>query len=380
MSDFTIEILDGVRAVDAASWDALVGDDDPFVEHAFLATLEESGSVGEGTGWQPLPLLVRRGEALVGALPLYVKQHSWGEYTFDFAWANAAHRAGIAYYPKLVAMAPMTPATGQRLLIAEGEDRAEVARALTGGLVEICERAETSSAHLLYLTPEERELLVDTGAYVPRLNLQFHYTRQDETCFDDLLARFRSSARKKVRRERRLVAESGLRIETKDAEALTAEDWRALDRFYRDTCWRKGSQPYLTRAFFELAPERLPRAVGVIAYDGDTPVAGSLSFEKGAHLYGRYWGCRADHDMLHFELCYYRLLDRAIERGMARFEAGAQGHHKLQRGLLPTPIHSAHYVRDPRLRRAVEEHVPHEAFAIQREIEALMKETPFKRG
>jgi hypothetical protein len=379
-----VEIADGVRSVPADAWNALVGDDDPFAEHAFLAALEESGSVGPRTGWQPVPLLVWSdaeddARVLVGALPLYLKQHSWGEYTFDFAWANAAHRIGIEYYPKLVSMAPMTPATGRRLLFRPGVDKPSITHAMVAGMLEVCERADASSIHLLYLTLEERDLLVETGAFLPRLNLQFHYTRQDETHFDDLLARFRSSARKKVRRERRVVAETNLRIETKAADALTRSDWEALYGFYRDTCMRKGSEPYLTHVFFEQGAS-LPRAVGVLAYDGDRPVAGSLSFEKGAHLYGRYWGCRQDHEMLHFELCYYRLLERAIEAGQTRFEAGAQGHHKLQRGLLPVGVHSVHHVRDPRLHHAVADYLPREAFGVQREIAMLMEETPFKRG
>ncbi len=382
-------MVQGLSEVDAAEWDALVGEDDPFAEHAFLHTLEESGSVGERAGWLPLHLVVREHGALVGALPLYLKAHSYGEYVFDWGWADAAAHMGEPYYPKLVSMAPLTPATGRRLLLHPRADAPEVTRALVAGLREVAERTEASSIHLLYLTPEERDALIDAScdvfgeetALTPRVSMQYHWHARGDASFDEFLSRFRASERKKVRKERRAVADAGLTIHTRPGAELDARDWELLRRFYRDTCRRKGSPAYLTSRFFELAPTRLSHlALAVFAFHGDEPVAATLSFEKGRHLYGRYWGCRDDHEMLHFELCYYRLIERAIARGVTRFEAGAQGGHKLKRGLLPAEVHSAHWIRHPHLRFAVNDFLAREAMQVRRHIEELTEHGPFHRA
>ena len=375
-----IELRGSLDGIDADAWDQLAGDDDPFVEHAFLRALETSGSVGPEAGWQPVHVTVWREEQLVGALPLYAKDNSWGEYIFDFAWAHAAAQAGLSYYPKLVSMAPFTPATGQRLLVAPGQAYDEVVALLLAGARAAADEVEASSIHLLFLTDDEREAVLPYELR-PRLSMQYHWENEDYETFDDYLAKFRSSKRKQLRKERRRVAESPLDIAVKQGPELTDRDWEALVRFYRVNCLRHGSYPYLTPRFFEHIREtHAHRVVAAIAYRDDEPVASSLNFEKGGRLYGRYWGCREEHDFLHFELCYYQLIERAIERGLDHFEAGAQGRHKLKRGLMPTGIHSAHWIRDPRLSRAVMDFLPAEAMEVRAQIEMLAEESPFHRS
>lgn len=378
-----IEIGESLAGIDAARWDALTGDDDPFVEHAFLRALETSESVGVEAGWQPLHVTLWRDATMVGALPLYAKDHSWGEFIFDFAWAHAAERAGISYYPKLVSMAPFTPATGTRLLVLPGEDTEAVSSALIAGAQHVADELDASSLHLLFLTASERASATAAGLR-PRLGYQFHWHAEGDASFDDFLARFRADKRKQVKKERRRVAESGLGVEVKEGPELSDADWAALARFYREGVCRHGSYPYLTPAFFDaLRATFAHRVVAFLAYEDRTPVAASLCFEKGAHLYGRYWGTRdASHEQgfLHFELCYYRPIERAIERGLRRFEAGAQGLHKMKRGMLPSEVHSAHWVRDPRLAAAIDEHLPMEAGQVRAEMARLSEGSPFHRG
>lgn len=375
-----VELIGGVEAVSALEWDRLTGDDDPFVEHAFLHALEASRSVGRGTGWHPTHVVARDDQGLVGALPLYAKQHSYGEYIFDFGWARAAERAGIAYYPKLVAMVPFTPATGQRILHRKGADLGEVTRALAQGIAEAEERFRASSTHVLFASEPERDALVREAGMLPRLTLQFHWHNAGYADFEQYLARFRSALRKQVRKERREVQSHGVEIKVLEGAELTARDRKALEAFYFDTCHKRGSGPYLTAAFFDhLTTSLASRVVAVLAYKNGEPIAGTLNFQKGKHLYGRYWGCNEELSSLHFECCYYRLIERAIAQGLARFEAGAQGTHKLRRGLLPVPIHSAHALRDPRLSAAVEEFLGLEALDLKRELAALTEHGPFHR-
>jgi len=375
-----IDFASQLAEVSAQEWDALVGEDDPFVEHAFLLALENSGSVGRGTGWQPMHVLARDGGRLVAALPLYVKQHSYGEYVFDFGWAQAALRAGIRYYPKLVAMVPFTPATGRRFLIAPGVDEATAVRALLDGALRALEKTRASTIHLHFMNPHEAELVRADGRFLPRSSTQFHWKNQGYTTFDDHLATFRSVVRKEVKKERRRVAEAGIEVEAIEGSQLTAEHWSALSGFYFDTCNAHGSGPYLTPEFFDvISKTHAQRVIAMIARHEGRIVAGTLNFEKGRHLYGRYWGSVERHDSLHFELCYHRLIERAIARGCSRFEAGAQGMHKLRRGLLPTEIHNACYVADPRLRAAVADFLEREAENVQYELAELKHHGPSHR-
>ncbi len=376
-----IQVLSDLEEVPPDAWNALTGGDDPFCEHGFLSALERSGSVGAKSGWDPLHVTVWREGRLIAGLPLYLKDHSYGEYIFDWAWADAAMRVGERYYPKLVSMIPVTPATGRRLLYAEGEDPDMMAALLLEGALVVARKTNASSLHLLFVTEDEKDRLSGRGEMLPRLTHQYHWHNQGWGSFDEFLGSFRSSMRKQVKRERRKVAETGLRIETKTGPELTDEDWAVLPQFYRDTCRRKGSYPYLTKSFFsELQRSALERVVCVLAYDGGRPVAATLNFEKGGHLYGRYWGCLDDYEMLHFELCYYRLIERAIEKRMTRFEAGAQGTHKLRRGLVPSEIHSVHWLRHPVLADAVADYLPREAASVREQIDELALHGPFRRG
>ncbi len=383
-----VKWLAGVGEVDAADWDALSGDNDPFSEHAFLAALEDSGSVGGGSGWTPLHVAAFAGDALVGVLPLYVKAHSYGEYIFDFAWANASQRIGARYYPKLVGMTPLTPATGTRWLVHPEAARSEVVGALLDGALAACDEVGASSVHLNFLSEAEADEVQTlrgppSGSerpYLPRVTHQFHWHNEGYADFDAFLARFRSSMRKKLRKERRVVAESGLDVGVVTGDQLSPEDWGRIRGFYHDTCWRKGSEPYLTNAFFDrIAVTFAARVVVGYARSNGSLVAASLNFEKGSHLYGRYWGCDESHEMLHFELCYYQLIERAIARGYTRFEAGAQGTHKLRRGLMPSEIHSAHFLAHPVLRDAVADYLPREAEGTRHEMRALAEHGPFRR-
>ena len=382
MGALEVELLRDIGAVAAADWDALAGQDDPFIEHAFLHALEQSGSVGRDTGWAPLHVVVRDGGRLVGALPLYVKHHSYGEYIFDWAWAGAAERAGLRYYPKLVSMVPFTPATGQHVLLAEGADRNTVMRQLLAGVNEAAARVSASSVHWLFLDPSERDLLLDAaGTLMPRETLQYHWHNDGYTSFEDYLGHFRSALRKQVRRERREAVATGLELRLLTGPELGDVEWQALYAFYRDTCHKRGSGPYLTKRFFELLrTTHAQRVVAVLALRAGKPIAGTLSFQKGAHLYGRYWGCLEDYPALHFECCYYQLIEHAIVKGMRRFEAGAQGSHKLRRGLLPATIHSLHEIAHPGLRTAIEDYLPREIAAHRRELLELAEHGPFRKA
>jgi uncharacterized protein len=374
--------------VGAEEWDTLAGDGDPFLEHAFLAALEASGSVGKRAGCVPRLVLARdEAKRLVGAVPLYLKTNSYGEFIFDWSWANAAHRAGLRYYPKLVAGIPFTPVTGHRLPIAartEDESGAITAELLRG-VRSVAEDERVSSIHFLFCTADEKRLLAGQQ-YLPRLSMQFHWhNRHFENpsqppfeSFDDFLATFRSRNRKQVRKERQVAAGHGLTFRTVTGAELEAREWQALRELYLANVVRHYGTAYLTDAFFEVAKDTLGhRLVATLAYRGTTAIAGTINFEKGEHLYGRYWGCLEDLPMLHFELCYYRLIDRAIERRYTLFEAGAQGEHKLKRGLAPAYTHSAHWIRYPALAEAIAEYVRSEEEAVEEQVRLYAEHAPF---
>lgn len=376
-----LEILTSISRVGAGEWDGLTGDDDPFLEHAFLNALELSESVSAAAGCVPRLVLARDGGRLVGAVPLYLKTNSYGEFIFDWAWADAAQRAGIRYYPKLVAAVPFTPATGQRLLIAPGADAAAVARHLLRGVDQVAADERASSVHFLFCTEAEKLSLAD-ARYAPRLSMQFHWENRRPgpfADFDDYLSIFRSRNRKQVRKERAAAAAHGLTFRTATGSELGDEDWAALQQFYSANVARHHGIEYLQPAFFEVVRQTLPhRLVATLAYRAGTPVAGTVNFERGRHLYGRYWGCLEEYQMLHFELCYYRLIERAIERGYTRFEAGAQGEHKLKRGLLPSFTHSAHWIRHPQLGAAVRDYVLAEEPSVRKRATLYAAHSPFR--
>ncbi len=375
-SEWTIRLSTSVAALDKADWDACAGADNPFVSHDFLSALEDSGSVGEGTGWQPTPITVEDAQGrLLAAAPAYLKHHSQGEYVFDHAWADAWERAGGNYYPKLQVAAPFSPVPGPRLLLRD----AEAGMALLKGLEAVTDQHELSSAHATFILPEEIERFRAAG-WLIRQGSQFHWTNDGYGCFDDFLGALSSRHRKDMRKER-AKAQAGLDIVHLTGSDITEAHWDAFWHFYQDTGSRKWGRPYLTRDFFSLLGERMAdRVLLMFAMRGDRPIAGALNLIGADTLYGRYWGCAEDVPFLHFELCYYQAIDAAIARGLSRVEAGAQGEHKLSRGYRPVPTYSAHYIPNKSFRRAVADFVEREAEALTDDRVWLDERTPFRKS
>lgn len=384
-TDDTAPVLKAVAditGIDAAAWDRCAGDANPFVSHAFLAALERSGSTAAETGWLPQHLVLESpGGRVLGCVPAYLKSHSYGEYVFDHGWAHAFERAGGDYYPKLQVSVPFTPVTGPRLLIAPGEDRAEVGRILAAGLRALCERHGASSIHVTFPEQDQWDLLGQEG-WLRRTGHQYHWFNDGYGSFDDFLTALSSRKRKTIRKERHKARQSGADITVLTGDALREEHWDAFFRFYMDTGSRKWGTPYLTRSFFSYLGETLADRVAlVMARDGDRWVAGALNLIGRDALYGRNWGCEGYYKFLHFEACYYQAIDFAIARGLARVEAGAQGEHKLQRGYRPARTYSAHWIRHPGLRAAVADYLDRETDAVDYEIEALTTHaSPFRKG
>jgi hypothetical protein len=371
----TARIADGVSAIPAADWDACAGTVNPFVGHAFLSILEESGSVGRGTGWQPLPVIVDGADGSPAAIaPAYAKSHSQGEYVFDHAWADAWERAGGNYYPKLQVAAPFTPAPGPRLLLRDSD----LAPALIGALEAVTDNNNLSSAHATFVAPEQVELFEAAG-WLIRTGTQFHWHNHGYATFDNFLAALSSRKRKAIRHERAKAVE-GLTIRHLTGADLTEAHWDAFWIFYQDTGSRKWGHPYLTRAFFSLLGERMADQTLLILAERDgRPIAGALNLIGADTLYGRYWGCTEEVPFLHFELCYYQAIDAAIARGLATVEAGAQGEHKLARGYVPVPTYSAHYIPDRNFRRAIADFLARETLGVESDQHYLSALTPFKR-
>ncbi len=352
---YTLRVLGRVREIPAAAWDALVDDESsPFVEHRWLDALEETGCVGEGTGWTPAHLTLWRGDTLVAAAPSYIKGNSEGEFVFDWSWADFANRAGIPYYPKVVVAVPFTPATGARVLVAPGEDRAQATRLIANAAREWCERIGASSVHVLFPGEDEARSWEASG-YYRRAGFQFHWFRDGASTYDDYLARFTSKQRNQIKREMKGVTSAGMVVETLSPEAHTPELARAMHALYSSTIDKHGhwGRLYLNTRFFESVVERFrDRLAWVVARDaksGDI-VAGAFNIVRGKRLYGRYWGTRVDVPYLHFAVCYYAGIRHCIENGIDVFEPGAGGEHKRARGFVPTLTHSAHWLSDSRLR------------------------------
>ena len=380
MEDLRVEIVDELQNVSEAGWNALASPDDPFTDIRFLRALESSGSVGPETGWSPCHVLVYQGENMVAAMPLYAKDHSYGEYIFDWGWANTSHRAGIPYYPKLVSAVPFTPATSTRILHGTVPLSPEIEQALQAGWKRVAQDLEIMSAHVLFTTEEQHLWLEESWEFIRRLTYQFHWENKGWKTFEDFTQALRSPVRKQIRKERKKARESGCKIQLRRGTELSDEEWNMLYPLYRSTTDAKGAIPYLTPEFFSTIRETYgDHLVLCSASHGDSLVAGSISFQKGNHLYGRYWGCLGQMDFLHFELCYYQLIEMAIGQGYQRFEAGAQGRHKLKRGLLPAPTYSAHWIRHKGLADAISNYVEEEAENTRAEIEYFMKKSPFRR-
>jgi predicted N-acyltransferase len=372
----TVRLVPGVGHFDAGEWNALGGQRNPFVSHEFLTALEDSGSVGSGTGWDPAPIAITdAGGRLLAAMPSYAKGHSQGEYVFDHAWADALHRAGRNYYPKLQIAAPFTPANGPRLLLSEEA----LAPHLLKGAEAVCAQNGLSSAHATFIEEAQLPLFQD-GDWLMRSDIQFHWLNRDYDSFDGFLDSLASRKRKNLRKER-AAAQDGLRIERLSGDDIKPQHWDAFWIFYQDTGARKWGTPYLTRDAFTLLGERMgERMVLILAFDDDIPVAGALNFVGADAIYGRYWGCTRDVRFLHFELCYYQAIDIAIELGLPRVEAGAQGGHKLARGYEPVQTWSAHYLVDPGFRAAVADFLEREREGVAADQVFLDRRTPYKKG
>ena len=376
-ADVTARLADGVSSVPAADWDACAGEDNPFLSHAFLSILEDSGSATPQTGWQPVPVLIEGKDGKpVAIAPAYAKSHSQGEYVFDHAWADAYQRAGGDYYPKLQIAVPFTPAPGPRLLLRDSAH----APALIAALESVTDRHGLSSAHATFVAPDQVPLFEAAG-WLIREGTQFHWHNDGYASFDEFLGALSSRKRKAIRKERAGALEGGITVRHLTGRDLTAAAWDAFWVFYQDTGSRKWGRPYLTRDFFSLLGARMGDKVLLMLAERDgRPIAGALNLIGKDTLYGRYWGCTEEVPFLHFELCYYQAIDAAIALGKTVVEAGAQGEHKLARGYAPVPTWSAHYIPDPNFRRAIADFLVRERASVEHDQEYLAELTPFRKA
>jgi hypothetical protein len=374
----TVRVHGAISEIPAAAWDACAGDVNPSVSHAFLNALEESGSTTARTGWAPQHLSIAGPDGAIAAVvPLYAKTHSYGEYVFDYGWADAYERAGGRYYPKLLSAVPFTPVPGPRLLVRPGAPQ-ELRGQLIAGMVELAKRRRISSVHVNFPDDTDAEALAKAG-FLQRMGQQFHWSNDGYRCFDDYLSALNSRKRKAVKKERREALAPGLEIDVVTGADLQTRHWDAFYEFYLATSDRKWGSAYLNRRFFSLIGERMPeRVVLVMARHGGKYVAGALNLLGKDTIYGRNWGSYGEYKFLHFECCYYRAIEFAIDHGLQRVEAGAQGPHKIQRGYLPVPTYSAHWIPDPGFRRAVAQFLAREREMVERKIEGLAEYSPFR--
>jgi hypothetical protein len=399
-SNIVLEAVSSVGQIPAVDWDACAtsqiapGSPDaaadssassrssynPFVSHAFFTALEASQSACARTGWGPRHLVAKLDGAVAGIVPCYLKSHSQGEYVFDRGWADAYHRAGGRYYPKLQVSVPFTPATGPRLLIRPGTNVAQVGDALASGLIALCGVSKASSVHVTFARESEWTLLARHG-FLQRTDQQFHWQNAGYATFDDFLATLASRHRKAIRRERRDALANGISIELLRGNAITEEAWDAFFAFYMETGSRKWGRPYLTREFYtEIGRTMSDQVLLVMAKRNGRYVAGAINFIGGDTLFGRHWGAIEHHPFLHFEVCYYQAIDFAIAHGLKTVEAGAQGEHKIARGYLPQTTYSAHFIADPALRRAIADYLKQERAYVRAAAEELTEAGPFRKS
>ena len=382
-------ILHDICAIDAAAWNRCANpcgpasaDYNPFLDHRFLYALEESGSVAAKTGWQPFHVVLSERDGgvddAIGAMPMYLKSHSRGEYVFDGGWAEAFYRAGGRYYPKLQVSVPFTPATGRRLLAAAGQDVEEIERQLLSVGIQVAQQTEASSLHLTFLPECQWQRAARIGC-LQRMDTQFHWQNDGYGTFHDFVAALSSKKRKNIRRERREALANGISIEWLTGQISEAQ-WDAFYGFYVDTGNRKWGTPYLNREFFSLVGDSMgDQVLLILCKRAGRYIAGAINFIGGDTLFGRNWGCIEDHRFLHFETCYYQAIDFAIERGLRHVEAGAQGAHKVARGYLPKATYSSHWIRDPRLRQAVEHYLQQERRYVEEDISYVeQRHSPFR--
>ncbi len=374
------QVFHSLREVPPESWNRLIGDAFPFAEYDYLLALEEGHCVGIEPGWEPRYLTLWEGKQLQAACYLYRKTNSNGEYIFDWDWANAYQRYGQRYFPKLTSAVPFTPATGPKLLVAaDASNPRELQQQLLASALELVQQEGCSSLHFLFIPAEEREIYEAAGLLL-RHSFQFHWQNQGYGSFEDFLSRLRSKRRKEILRERRQVQEQGLEVILLRGEEIEPKLCRVMYDFYLTTIDRKWAMPYLSYEFFQyIFTHFRDQLVLALARKQGRWVAGTINYHKGPHLFGRYWGCRQDFRSLHFELCYYRLIEYAIEQGVQRFEAGAQGAHKIQRGFLPNLTYSAHWIAHPAFHRAIGEFIEEEKRSIQSNIEENPELSPYRQ-
>lgn len=368
-----------IDEIPAADWNRLAGSDTPFLRHEFLAAMEHHGCVGEEFGWIPQHLALRdESDSLVAVAPCYLKFNSYGEFVFDWAWADAYHRSGLQYYPKLVVASPYTPATGVRILTGDSPCRTEHAAALIRGAKEVAERLGVSSLHWLFTTDEETGWLERAGL-MRRMGCQFHWENRDYRSFDDFLGDFSAAKRKKIKRERRRVQEANIRFRLVRGGEVSEEEWALFHRLYCDTFDKRGGIPTLSLGFFhEIAQTMGENLLLVLAYHRGDIVASAFDLIGERSLYGRHWGCFEDFHSLHFDTCYYQGLEFCIREGLRRFEPGAQGEHKVSRGFLPTPTWSAHSIADPRFGVPISRFLNLERESMEDYLAEMRQRSPFK--
>jgi len=377
----SVNIVEKLSQLSAVDWDACAGSDNPFVSYAFLSALEDSGSATSETGWQPhhLAIGVEDGR-LLGVVPMYLKSHSQGEYVFDWAWADAYERAGGRYYPKLQAAAPFSPVTGPRILARPGDDADAIRATLIAGMIDTVKQYNLSSVNVTFAHEADARRLEAAG-FLIRHGHQFHWQNQDYDTFDDFLANLSSRKRKNIRKERKAIADAGVRFDTLVGDDIKPHHWDEFHEFYVSTYDRKWGYPYLTREFFDILNDRMADKVALIrAEENGCAIGGALNLIGSEALFGRNWGCNSQRIFLHFEACYYRAIDLAIELRLARVEAGTQGPHKIQRGYLPVQTYSAHWIRDEGFRDAVADFLVREKQAEAGEVEYLGELSPFRRS
>ncbi len=375
------EIINSINDVDAAAWNRLQGTDSPFLRHEFFAAMESSGSTGTGTGWHPCHVTLHDDQhQLIGAMPLYQKTNSWGEFVFDWAWADAYHHAGLKYYPKLVSAIPYTPATGARFLFATGQDAENIAQIMLGVAIELTEKMQASSLHFLFPTAIEAEQLNREG-FLIRKDCQFHWHNRDYHCFDDFLDELTSLKRKKLRRERRRIKESGISFRILHGHELDDDAWQTIMPLYSSSFWRRGKEPYLNERFFRTISRTLPeRIVVMLALLKQEPIATAICFRSDNTLFGRYWGSSGRYHSLHFETCYYQGIDYCITNGLERFEPGTQGEHKISRGFVPTETWSAHWLSHPQFAAAIDDYLDRERHYIDEYMDAARQHVPYRKN
>ncbi|ARN73917.1 GNAT family N-acetyltransferase [Oceanicoccus sagamiensis] len=379
-----VSFINSIEQIEHAQWNAVAGTDYPFTRYEFLQALELSKATDRESGWQPQHALVYNGDILIAVMPLYLKYHSYGEYVFDWSWADAYQRHGFAYYPKILSAIPFTPATGPRLCITEDQDAAAVRQALSDALLAHAKAIDASSIHILFPPAEDKDQFQKLG-FKPRRGSQYHWFNQGFSNFDDFLNTFSSRKRKNLKKERRKVEQQNLQLEVIEGPDISPEIWQRFYYFYQLTyAKRSGHGGYLNQEFFELIAETMAEhIVLVLAYDhnkGGEAIAGAINFRDSKTLYGRYWGCMVEYEFLHFEACYYQGIEYCIANGLQRFDPGAQGEHKIQRGFTPIETWSNHWIAEPAFAAAIEDFIDQDNRSMEGYIEQACEMLPFRKA